>query len=137
MAVTEHLGTPVIADLFEVLERANVDADMANPGTPIDVEVLQDQLGDVIEQVRNELQVLPDLYEAELAGDARRPQERLRAWEVRSEQLAMDLVEHRRAQRVRGIDGVRSDTTRLIESMHTQGDPLIRVLAVMVGPSYR
>ncbi len=137
MAVTEHLGTPVIADLFEVLERANVDADMANPGTPIDVEVLQDQLGDVIEQVRNELQVRRDLYEAELAETLAAPQERLRAWEVRSEQLAMDLVEHRRAQRVRGIDGVRSDTTRLIESMHTQGDPLIRVLAVMVGPSYR
>ena len=65
------------------------------------------------------------------------PEERLRAWEVRSEQLAADLVEHRRTQRVRGIETVRSDTARLIESMHTEGDPLIRVLAVLVGPNYR
>jgi hypothetical protein len=137
MAVTEHLGTPVIADLFEVLQRANVDADMANPGMPIDVEVLQDRLVDVIEQVRNELQVRRDVYEAKLAETLAAPEERLRAWEVRSEQLAADLVEHRRAQRVRGIETVRSDTARLIESMHTEGDPLIRVLAVLVGPNYR
>jgi hypothetical protein len=137
MAVTEHLGTPVIADLFDVLKMAKVDANMANPGTPIDVEVLQDQLGDVIERVRDELQVRRDLYEAELAETLAAPEERLRAWEVRSEQLAADLVEHRRAQRVRGIETVRSDTARLIESMHTEGDPLIRVLAVLVGRAHR
>ena len=137
MAVTEHLGTPVIADLFEVLQRANVDADMANPGTPIDVEVLQDQLGDVIEQVRGELEVRRDAYEAQLTERLAEPQVRLDAWQMRSEALAMDLVEHRPRDRQKVIAAVRSDTAQLIESMRTQGDPLIRVLAVLVGPNHR
>jgi superfamily II DNA or RNA helicase len=137
MAVTEHLGTPVIADLFDALQRANVDANMANPGTSIDVEVLQDRLGDVIEQVRDELEVRRATYEAELAETLAEPQERLDAWQVQSEQLAMDLVEHRRRDRQKVIDTVRSDTAQLIESMRTQGDPLIRVLAVLVGPNHR
>ena len=128
----EHLALYAYAGIGNL-----VDADMANPGTPIDVEVLQDQLGDVIEQVRGELEVRRDAYEAQLTERLAEPQVRLDAWQMRSEALAMDLVEHRRRDRQKVIAAVRSDTAQLIESMRTQGDPLIRVLAVLVGPNHR
>ncbi|MEZ5380501.1 MAG: DEAD/DEAH box helicase [Microthrixaceae bacterium] len=137
MAVTEHFGSPVIADMFEALMRANVNADMANPGATVDLPALQQRLPGVIESVRAELAVRRAAYEARLAETLAKPSERLDAWQVRSEALAMDLVEHRRRERRKAIEAVRSDTAKLIESMHIEGDPLVRVLAVLVGPTHR
>ena len=51
------------------------------------------------------------------------------------DQLALRFDERHRADRDRYTRSVVEDTTALIESMRTTGQPLIRVLAVLVpGP---
>ncbi|MEZ5372228.1 MAG: hypothetical protein R2704_05750 [Microthrixaceae bacterium] len=56
-ASTSTLAAWVIADMFEALMRANVNADMANPGATVDLPALQQRLPGVIESVRAELDV--------------------------------------------------------------------------------
>ena len=91
----------------------------------------------LISSVRSELTSRKAAYEMNLAENLAKPSERLDAWQLQSEALAMDLVEHRRKERRKVIAAVRSDTAKLIESMHLEGDPLVRVLAVLVSPTHR
>jgi hypothetical protein len=132
MAITETLGQTVIADLFEVLDRAGVRAGMANPGVEIPTAPLRAKLPDIIKAAAEELDRRKEAHETTLDERLADPADRLEAWVDESRQLAFRLDERRRRDRDRHTREVRTDTEALIESMRTSGRPLIRVLAVLV-----
>ncbi len=81
---------------------------------------------------RAELARRKDAHEAELDRRLAEPAERLDGWVARSRQLAFSFDERRRRDREHYTRSVAADTTQLIESMRTAGQPLVRVLAVLV-----
>jgi superfamily II DNA or RNA helicase len=123
-----------ITDLFEELRRAGVGPGMPNTGEPVDTAPLTAALGGVVEASRAELRRRRAEHDAQVEALLTKPSERLGEWVQRSTQLAFQLDERRRNQKERQVGEVRTDTERLIESLRTTGDPMIRVLAVLVPP---
>lgn len=121
-----------ITDLFEELRRAGVGPGMPNTGEPVDTAPLTTVLGGVVEASRAELRRRRAEHDAQVEVLLTKPSERLGEWVQRSTQLAFQLDERRRNQKERQVGEVRTDTERLIESLRTTGDPMIRVLAVLV-----
>lgn len=121
-----------IEDMFEVLRRAGVGPGMPNTGAEIDLAPLTAALGGVVEATRVELRRRRDAHDARIDELLDGPSQRLREWVERSTQLALELDDRRRSRRERHVHEVRADTQRLIESLRTTGDPMVRVLAVLV-----
>ena len=133
LAVTsESDGTHRIEDLFEVLRRADVGPGMANTGEPLDTAPLSAQLASVLEAGREELTRRRSVHDGRVEALLAEPTERLREWVEESSQLASQLDDRRRGQNERQVAEVRADTEALIASLRTTGDPMIRVLAVLV-----
>jgi hypothetical protein len=125
-------GAAAIEDLFDVLERAGVKPRMPNAGRVPDLGALSGLLSGVVDSARAELGRRRADHDAEVEELLKAPAERLDAWVHQSNQLAFDLDDRRRGSRERHVGEVRNDTRRLIESLRTTGDPMIRVLAVLV-----
>jgi len=125
-------GTHRIEDLFEVLRRADVGPGMANTGEPLDTAPLSAQLASVLEAGREELTRRRSVHDGRVEALLAEPTERLREWVEESSQLASQLDDRRRGQNERQVAEVRADTEALIASLRTTGDPMIRVLAVLV-----
>lgn len=121
-----------VADLFEQLRRAGVGPGMPNTGHAVDMAPLTAALGEVVQASRDELRRRRGEHDARVEALLAAPAERLEEWVEQSTQLAMELDDRRRNQKERDLGQVRSDTERLIESLRTTGDPMIRVLAVLV-----
>lgn len=133
LAVTpEHDGDHRITNMFEELRRAGVGPGMPNTGQPVDAAPLTAALQDVVDAGRAELRRRRAAHDAQVEELLAAPADRLGDWVQRSNQLAFQLDERRRSQRERQVSEVRNDTERLIESLRTTGDPMIRVLAVLV-----
>jgi hypothetical protein len=129
----EHrITAPLITDMFEELRRAGVGPGMPNTGQAVDTAPLTAALNGVVEASRAELRRRRAAHDAQVEALLAAPAERLGEWVQRSNQLAFQLDERRRNQRERQVGEVRNDTERLIESLRTTGDPMIRVLAVLV-----
>ena len=126
-------GALMVDDLFATLKRAGVSPSMPNDGQPVDLFPLTNQLDDVVATARAELKRRRDEYDAELDQRLTAPTERLERWLNESGQLTLGLEGPQRDRRNKEREVVRTDTQRLIESMRTAGEPLVRVLAVLVG----
>lgn len=129
-------GALMVDDLFATLDRARVGPSMPNDGRPIDLGPLEARLaGDdgVVAVARAELERRRRSYDAALDERLAEPTERLERWLGEFEQLSLGLEGARRDRRTRERDAVRADTERLIESMRTAGQPMVRLLAVIVG----
>jgi len=135
LAVTSNSVGPglIVGDMFHVLEQAGVGPEMANPGRQIDTDALIGPLDDVVKAARTELDKRKAAHEAKLDERLREPTERLSAWVRDSQQLALNLDEKRRRDRDEQTAAVRKNTQELIASLRTKGQPLVRVLAVIVG----
>ncbi len=123
----------ILGDMFTVLQRAGVGPGMPNPGRDIEMGALTRALADVIAAVRAELDKRKLAHEAKLDELLDQPTQRLKAWVRDSQQLALNLDEKQRRQRDDQTATVRKDTQELIDSLRTKGEPLVRVLAVLVG----
>ena len=121
-----------VLDLFEVLDVAGVRAGMANAGRRPDVGPLALHLGEVVTLARAELAHRRADHDAKVEALLAEPTDRLHEWVHASNQLAFDLDDRRRGAREREVGEVRNETQRLIESLRTTGDPMVRVLAVLV-----
>jgi ERCC4-related helicase len=121
----------VVGDLFERLDAAGVGPNMANPGGEIDLEHLQRLIPPAVAAARRQLDQKKAENDRHLDAVLAAPTDRLDAWVKGSHQLAMRFDERRRVERDRHTSAVRDDTSELIESMRTKGQPLIRVLAVL------
>jgi superfamily II DNA or RNA helicase len=132
LAVSPVDGQHRIEDMFEVLRRAGVGPGMPNTGRDLDPAPLTAALQGVVEASRDELRRRRAEHDARVEELLNPPAQRLGEWVQRSNQLAFQLDDRRRSQRERHVGEVRNDTERLIESLRTTGDPMIRVLAVLV-----
>jgi ERCC4-related helicase len=128
-------GSWMVDDLFATLQRADVGPDMPNDGTPVDTTAISGQLTEVVTAAREELDRRLAVHDAAIEERLAAPAGRLHRWVDATHQLMLDLDDRHRPERDRYKDAVADDTTRLIESMKTSGQPLIRVLAVLVGSS--
>lgn len=125
-------GEHHIEDLFEVLRRAGVGPGMPNTDRQLDPAPLTALLDGVVAAGHAELGRRRAAHDARIEALLAAPAQRLSEWVHRSNQLAFHLDERRRNQRERQVGEVRNDTQLLIESLRTTGDPMIRVLAVLV-----
>ncbi|HMR95238.1 MAG TPA: DEAD/DEAH box helicase [Microthrixaceae bacterium] len=123
---------PVVGDLFEQLTAAGVGPSMPNPGRSPDVAALRSHLDDVVQAARAEMGRRRAEHDRRIDELLAGPSERLGEWVQRSEQLALELDDRRRDVRRRHIDDVQADTRRLIDSLRSTGEPMVRVLAVLV-----
>ena len=137
VALQEH-AQHEISDLFDVLREADVAPGMPNPGQETDTLLLEAALPGVVEAARAELLARRAAHDEQIEALLDAPRQRLDLWVNRSGQLAMELDDRRRkSERERYVDQIKAATERLIESLATTGDPMLRVLAVVVPPGSR
>jgi superfamily II DNA or RNA helicase len=122
-----------VSNLFETLAAAGVSATMANPGRPLPLDALTTNVPAAVAAARAELDRRRATHDAELDELLAAPKERLDRWRHNRNQLALDLDDRRRRERDRDTRNVADDTIKLIDSMRTTGQPLLRVLAVLTG----
>lgn len=133
LAVTPTAGDGhTVDDLFATLERAGVGPAMPNTGAGFDQAALRAMVPDVVAAARVELDRRRAEHDHRIDQLLAAPTDRLDQWVQRSNQLAFQLDERRRSSRERYVGDVRDQTRRLIESLRTTGEPLVRVLAVLV-----
>jgi superfamily II DNA or RNA helicase len=135
LAVTA-LGDAKAVDLFPVLEQAGVASGIANPGQSAavgeQVEAARSQVVAAVALARNELDRRRRLYDADLDDKLLAPASRLENWVKRSNEIAFQLDEGKRRTREKQVGEVKASTRELIDSFRTEGDPMLRVLAVLV-----
>lgn len=133
LAITPN-GTdePLITDLFSALAAAGVGPSMFNPGGEVETADLERKLPEVVTAARSELSRLRKEHDQHIDELLAAPTERLQRWVNESNQLALGLDERPRTQRERYVGQVQESTVRLIDSLRTTGDPMVRVLAVLV-----
>jgi len=133
LAVSPGADDPV-RDLFEVLRAAGVSPEMSNPGASLDLAPVEAKLGDAVELARRELAERRRRHDQMLDARLAEPQQRLSDWSRGRERLERQMANEGRARK---LATERRDTrdrvAREIESMRTAGEPLVRVLAVLVG----
>ena len=130
IAVTGLPHRPRVGDMTEALEAAGVRPRMINTGRFGDIGGLQVLVPDAVRAAREHLERQRASYDADVDKPLAQYRERLATWE----QLSLDGVAapllSRRQEEVRGTVTRLGD---LIESMHTHGEPLLRVLGVLDG----
>ena len=117
-------------------KRQGVTSRIANPGNTDTVtkyiENSRSQVLDAVTEARNELDKRRRIYDADLDDKLLAPFDRLESWVKRSNQIAFSLNEASRRTKESEVGEVKAKTKGLIESMRTKGDPMVRVLAVLV-----
>ena len=133
LAVTPTADPPA-ADLFDTLHALGIRAGMANPGTPIDPSHLTAQLPDVVRITRAALEARRAERDVEIEQRLETHRKRRARFSNGRAQLELALDNPAlRSKLSKEREAVEADTDRLIASMETTGQPLIRVLAVIVG----
>jgi hypothetical protein len=130
MAVSGLPGSPTIRAMDEVLRQANVGPTMVNRAGRIATDELEPLLGPAVEAARRHLADKRD----EWAEAHAEPLRRYRAQLDRFQQASLfdELPSaHRERRRQRVHDTVREQND-LLDRLETAGDPLLRVLAVLV-----
>ncbi len=132
LAVSVQSGASYeIAELFDVFESAGVGPGMPNPGVSTDPLLLEAAVPGAVEAAREELLTRRATHDAQVDAILEGPRSRLDLWVDRTGQLALELDLAPRTKQERRIAEVRDATSRLIDSLRTTGDPMIRVLAVL------
>lgn len=122
-----------ITDLFETLAAAGVGPSMANPARPLELGPLRGLLPSVVSAApRAELDARRVHHDADVDALLVGPQERLDRWRSTRFSHATLFDEANRRKSESRTQEVADDTTALIDSMRTTGQPLVRVLAVLV-----
>ena len=137
-AVTGLPGTPVVMDLMPVLEDAGIRSGAVNPGiSPERASALALMLPAAADAERAYLQAAARSRADELLPRVAGFSTRLDRWtDAQGAQLEFfSGPESIRRHRQREVDEVRDDVSRLIGSLAPAGDPLIRVIAVLVPPA--
>ncbi|MBX7266922.1 DEAD/DEAH box helicase [Micromonospora sp. Llam7] len=134
MAVAGLPGSPTIRPMDEVLREANVGPTMVNRAEPIAVGPLRALLPAAVEVARQHLGDKGAEWAETNAGPLRRYRERLAAFQQAS--LVDELTGAHRERRRQRVDATVREQHDLLDRLETAGDPLLRVLAVLV-PSQR
>ena len=135
MAIDRISSTPRVRRLEEALSDAKVGPRMPNPGN-LAAEVIKDAQALVPQAVaagRVHVKAVRQERSAALLASVKAHQRRLDAWRNQSAQLAEQLpLPGVRDKRIQQIDHTAEAKRRLIERLASEGDPLVRVVAVLV-----
>lgn len=137
MAVSLGPDGTIVSDLFEALGRAGVTAEIPNPG-PLAADTigaLHAHLPIAVDAARVALAARRQEHDTGLDEILAEPTTRLGTWRQLSFESALLLEGRRRSDRERYTRSVIDDTTALIDSLRTAGQPLVRVVAMLVPPS--
>ncbi len=119
--------------MFDVLERAGVEPDMVNRGVDVDTEALEAMIPAAVEVAADALKASRAEHDALVAVRLAEPRKRLDAW---FEQRELFEREYRDTPRGKADRNERIETRervrREIERLETAGEPLIRLLGVLV-----
>ena len=130
------LAQDPVTDLVPFLTEAGVGSRMANPGMSDSIEAAITQakreLNAALRAAKAELDLRRRRYDADLHDKLQAPASRLETWVNRSNSLAFDLDEPRRRKREQEVGETNRETKALIESFRTEGDAMVRILAVLV-----
>jgi superfamily II DNA or RNA helicase len=141
MAIDRLPDYPHVRPLEPVLREARVGAAMANPGQgwrPADLADLQDLVPRAVEEARGHMKAVRDEAGRVVAERVEAYAARLRAWRREAERLALAIeVPGFRQRREREVEAVAGEVEKLIGELGTSGEPLVRVVAVLVPPGRR
>jgi superfamily II DNA or RNA helicase len=134
MAVDRLPDHPHVRPLLAALQEAAVGPRLGNTGRAPDLPELQQLVVPAVRAGREHMRAVRDDRDAVLVERAGRNERRLRAWRQQAEQLTIDIAAMpQRRHREKEVAAVTADTEGLIADLRTSGDPLVRVVAVLVG----
>ncbi|WP_431883519.1 SNF2-related protein [Micromonospora gifhornensis] len=130
MAVAGLPTEPTIAPMDEVLRSAGVGPDMVNRAETIDTGALTALLPRAVAAARDQLEDKRAEFDAANAEPLRRHRERLVTFQQAS--LVDELPGAHRERRRQRVDATVAEQHDLLDRLETDGEPLLRVLAVLV-----
>ena len=134
MAVDRLPDHPHVRPLQVALEEAGVGPRLGNTGRLPDLATLQQLVVHAVRTGREHMRAVRDDRDAALAERVQRHQRRLRFWQRHAERLTSEIAAMpQRRHREKEVAAVATDTEALIVDQQTTGDPLVRVVAVLVG----
>jgi hypothetical protein len=133
MAISGLPGAPVVRDMTEVLTEAGVGPKMINTSRTPDFERLTPLIEPAIHAARRHLDEQRDRHDDEVARPLREYDGQLELWE-RESLKSLDGTSHGAKKRGQ-VSGTVTDQKRLLKSLETTGEPLLRILAVLEGDS--
>ncbi len=133
LAVSPGADRPV-GDLFDALRSAKVNPKMSNSGAPLELAPVEALLSDAVELARAELKDRRRVHDVDIDERLADPQRRLDDWAKGRRVLERQIANEGQARKLETERRVtQTRVEREIESMRTVGEPLVRVLAVLVG----
>ncbi|BCL12390.1 helicase-related protein [Micromonospora sagamiensis] len=130
MAVSGLPATPHIQPMDDLLRAANVGPSMVNRAEHIDLEPLTRLLPQAVEVARDHLRDKRDEWAEANAEPLRRYRQQLTHFEQAS--LLDDLPAPHREKRRQRVRATVAEQHDLLDRLETAGEPLLRVLAVLV-----
>ncbi|MEW2384313.1 helicase-related protein [Micromonospora sp. NPDC047707] len=130
MAVSGLPGSPEIRSMDEVLREANVGPSMVNRAEAVALEPLTQLLPQAVEVARQHLEGKRDEWAEANAEPLRKYRQQLTHFQQAS--LFDELPAPHREKRRQRVDATVQEQHDLLDRLETDGDPLLRVLAVLV-----
>ncbi|QGN48608.1 DEAD/DEAH box helicase [Micromonospora sp. WMMC415] len=130
MAVSGLPASPEIRPMDEVLREANVGPTMVNRADAVALEPLTQLLPQAVDAARQYLEGKRDEWAEANAEPLRRYREQLTHFQQAS--LFDELSGAHREKRRQRVDATVQEQKDLLDRLETAGDPLLRVLAVLV-----
>jgi ERCC4-related helicase len=128
MAITGLPDAPRIGDMTEALDAAGVGPAMINTLRAPDLGRLQDLVPAAVTAAREHLEKQRSRYDAQVDGPLDDYRKRLAGWE----QLSLDGVPAPlRGRREKSVRDTAGELHRMVDLLHTTGEPLLRILAVL------
>ncbi|MES9542309.1 helicase-related protein [Actinomadura sp. NPDC000600] len=133
MAISGLPGAPLVRDMTEVLAQAGVGPKMINTNRAPGLDRLTPLIEPAVAAARRHLDEQRDRHDDEVARPLREYDGQLEMWERQSlESLAgTSNGTKKRSQ----VNDTVADQKRLLQSLETTGEPLLRILAVLEGDS--
>ncbi|WP_231954462.1 DEAD/DEAH box helicase [Actinoplanes derwentensis] len=133
MAVSGLAGEPTIKPLSEALAAARVGPNMTNPLTPLDLEQLQKWVPAAIDAARIHLAGERQRWDEIVEQPIRDYRQQLQRW-VQESLFGDDQTSAgQRTRRKREVETTVAEQEELVGRLATDGEPLLRLLAVLVA----
>ncbi|MFC6017560.1 SNF2-related protein [Plantactinospora solaniradicis] len=130
MAVSGLPDAPRVGPMVDALTDAKVGPNLANPGRRIPLDELQALVPAAVEAARVDLAARRAEWDAEIAAPLREHRRKLERFEQDS--LFGELASGQRERRRERVHRTVREQTDLVTRLETAGEPLLRVLAVLV-----
>ncbi|MEO3748685.1 helicase-related protein [Plantactinospora sp. B5E13] len=133
MAVTGLPAVPRVGPMVAALAAAGVGPELANPGRPVPLDGLRALVPAAIEAARADLAARRAEWDAQIAAPLREHRQKVERFAQAS--LLDELPAAQRERRRQRVHRTVREQTDLVTRLETAGDPLLRLLGVLVNPA--